>query len=78
MPDTSTFRRNSRWQHMATFSTLANGHLLRGYYSFVEDFLRNGQSAKVVHRANFGNGWIRVETEGGPQMVAAHTGALHG
>lgn len=49
-----------RWQHMATFSTLANGHLLRGSYSFVEDFLRNGKSAKVVHRASFGNGWIRV------------------
>ena len=32
----------SRWQHMATFSTLAGGRLLRGYYSFVEDFLRNG------------------------------------
>lgn len=47
-----------RWQHMATFSTLANGHLLRGYYSFVEDFLRNGKSARMVRRANFGNTWI--------------------
>lgn len=47
-----------RWQHMATFSTIANGHLLRGYYSFVEDFRRNGKSATVVHRARFGNGWV--------------------
>ena len=59
----------SRWQHMATFSTLANGHLLRGYYSFVEDFLRNGKSAKVVHRANFGNGWIRALTQDGEKWL---------
>ena len=54
----------SRWQHMATFSTLANGHLLRGYYSFVEDFLRNGRSAQIVHRANFGNTWILAKSQG--------------
>ncbi|MDG1875006.1 MAG: DUF3472 domain-containing protein [Mariniblastus sp.] len=47
-----------RWQHMATFSTLAQDHLLRGYYSFVEDFLRNGRSERISRRANFGNGWI--------------------
>ncbi|MCA9214688.1 MAG: DUF3472 domain-containing protein [Planctomycetales bacterium] len=59
----------SRWQHMATFSTLANGHLLRGYYSFVEDFLRNGKSATIVHRANFGNGWIKAKTKDGPKWL---------
>ncbi len=48
----------SRWQHMATFSTLADKHLLRGYYSFVEDFIRNGKSAKISRRSEFGNGWI--------------------
>ncbi len=47
-----------RWQHMATFSTLAGGHLLRGCYSFVEDFRRNGESAKIVHQATFGNAWM--------------------
>jgi len=47
-----------RWQHMATFSTLAKGKLLGGYYSFVEDFLRNGKSAQISRRANFGNTWI--------------------
>ena len=50
---------------MATFSTLANGHLLRGYYSFVEDFLRNSESATIVHGANFGNGWIKTKTKNG-------------
>ena len=59
----------SRWQHMATFSTLANGHLLRGYYSFVEDFLRNGDSATLVHRANFGNTWLQAKTKSGARWV---------
>ncbi len=50
--------RLGRWQHMATFSTLANGHLLRGYYSFVEDFRRDGKSPHENRRASFGNGWV--------------------
>ena len=49
----------NRWQHMATFSTLATGQLLRGLYSFVEDFRRDGVSATQVRRAQFGNGWVR-------------------
>lgn len=61
--------KESRWQHLATFSTLANGHLLRGYYSFVEDFLRNGKSARIVHRANCGNGWILANTDGGQEWM---------
>jgi len=47
-----------RWQPMATFSTLADGRLLRGYYSFVEDFRRNRVSATEARRARFGNGWV--------------------
>ena len=62
-----------RWQHMATFSTLANGQLLRGYYSFVEDFLRNGTSATISRRANFGNGWIQVGTRWKPLTQARFT-----
>ncbi len=29
------------WRHLATFSTLAKGKLLGGYYSFIEDFRRD-------------------------------------
>ena len=58
-----------RWQHMATFSTLAGGHLLRGYYSFVEDFLRNGKSATISRRAVYGNCWIRTEQEQGSKWI---------
>lgn len=50
--------KEKRWQHLATFSTLAGGKLLRGYYSFVEDFRRNRVSATKVRKAHFGNGWV--------------------
>lgn len=47
------------WKHLVTFSTLAENRLLQGYYSFVEDFRRNGESAKQSRTARFGNGWVR-------------------
>lgn len=50
----------NRWQHMATFSTLTGGQLLRGTYSFVEDFRRDGRSATQTRLARFGNGWVRA------------------
>ncbi len=48
-----------RWQQLASFSTLAEGNLLRGYYSFVEDFRRNRVSTTQLRKATFGNGWVR-------------------
>jgi hypothetical protein len=47
------------WRHLATFSTIAKGKLLGGYYSFIEDFRRNKVSATIERRAVFGGGWIR-------------------
>ena len=47
------------WQHLATFSTLANGELLRGFYSFVEDFRRDGDSATHQRYARFSDGWVK-------------------
>ena len=35
------------------------GELLRGYYSFVEDFRRNKVSTTKVRKAHFGNGWVK-------------------
>lgn len=49
-----------RWAHVATFDTLAGGDRLAGLYSFVEDFRRDGASAKQARRARFGNGWVRL------------------
>lgn len=47
-----------QWKHLVSFSTLAGGDLLKGYYSFVEDFWRNGESATKIHKAQYGNGWV--------------------
>ena len=49
----------NRWQQMATFRTKTGGAPLKGYYSFVEDFRRDGKSAEQIRRARFGNGWIK-------------------
>ncbi len=48
------------WKHLVTFSTITNGTLLKGYYSFVEDFRRNKVSTTKQRRANFGNGWVKA------------------
>jgi Domain of unknown function (DUF3472)/Domain of unknown function (DUF5077) len=47
------------WMHMVTFSTLSEGKLLDGFYSFVEDFKRNRESARQERKAQYGNGWIK-------------------
>jgi len=51
---------DNAWKHLVTFSTLTpKGDLLRGYYSFIEDFRRNRISATHSRKATFGFGWIR-------------------
>ena len=47
------------WRHLVTFRTRNNGKLLRGVYSFVEDFKRDTKSADEVRRAQFGNAWMK-------------------
>jgi hypothetical protein len=49
------------WKHLVTFSTITNGTMLKGYYSFVEDFRRNKLSTTKERRASFGNGWVKTE-----------------
>lgn len=57
------------WRHLVTFSTLTRkDELLRGYYSFVEDFRRNKISTTKVRKAAFGNGWVK-STQGQWQML---------
>ena len=48
------------WWKLATFRTRTNGKALRSYHSFVEDFHRNGESAKQNRRATYGNGWVHT------------------
>jgi Domain of unknown function (DUF3472) len=51
------------WWKLATFRTHTGGQRLKGYYSFIEDFRRDGQSVHEVRRARFGNGWVRDSPE---------------
>lgn len=50
----------SKWRHLVTFRTRAKGDALQGYYSFVEDFRRDGHSPKERRHAEFGCGWVRT------------------
>jgi hypothetical protein len=54
------FPEEKAWKHLVTFSTITNGKLLNGCYSFVEDFKRDGVSATKVREAVFGNGWLKA------------------
>lgn len=50
----------NRWKHLATFRTVTGGKPMEGFYSFVEDFRRDGASVTEVRRARFGNGWAHT------------------
>lgn len=63
------------WKHLVTFSTITGGKPLGGYYSFVEDFRRNGESAKQARVARYGRGWVRSTAgEWKPLTKARFTG----
>ncbi len=49
-------RRNA-WRKLVTFSTVTEGRALKDCYSFIEDFQRDGASAKRVRQASYGHGW---------------------
>ncbi|MSU62155.1 MAG: DUF3472 domain-containing protein [Pedosphaera sp.] len=50
---------SNKWWQLATFRTRTGGKPLSGYYSFIEDFRRDGRSVAEVRRARFGNGWVK-------------------
>ena len=58
----------NEWKHLVTFSTPTGGNLLKGNYSFVEDFKRDKVSTTRTRRARFGNGWIET-TDGQWQPI---------
>jgi hypothetical protein len=63
------------WKKLATFQTMARGTHLKGLYSFVEDFRRDGKSVDEVRRARFGNGWVKtLDGEWLPLLKAKFTG----
>ena len=62
------------WKPLVTFSTPTGGTLMKGYYSFVEDFKRDHVSTTKTRRARFGNGWVRpAEGEWQPLLKARFT-----
>ena len=52
--------RQKAWRHLVTFRTRNGGKLLRGIYSFVEDFRRDTKSVDDVRRAQFFNAWAKL------------------
>lgn len=64
----------NEWKHLVTFSTPTGGTLMKGYFSFVEDFRRNKVSTTKTRRARFGNGWLKpAEGEWQPLTKARFT-----
>lgn len=64
----------NEWKHLVTFSTPTGGTLMKGYYSFVEDFKRDRVSTTKTRRARFANGWVRpAEGEWQPLLKARFT-----
>lgn len=63
------------WKHLVTFRTQTGGDALKGLYSFVEDFRRDGKSMTQVRRARYTNGWARsLKGEWRPLTAATFTG----
>ena len=49
-----------QWKHLVTFRTITGGKPLSNYYSFIEDFRRDGKSPHERRNARFGNGWVKT------------------
>jgi hypothetical protein len=57
---TAWFWASGAWKELASFRVRTGGLPLSRYYSFIEDFRRDGKSVKEVRRARFGNGWVKT------------------
>ncbi len=64
-----------QWKRLVTFSTISKGKQIHGYYSFIEDFRRNRETAKQARVACFGNEWIQTADGKWMPMLEAHFGS---
>ncbi|MFM7109039.1 MAG: DUF3472 domain-containing protein [Planctomycetaceae bacterium] len=62
---------SGEWRHLVTFRTRTGGRPLRGLYSFVEDFRRDGGSVHDVRRARFHDAWVRDVAGAWKPLLAA-------
>lgn len=65
------------WTHLVTFRTRTGGQWLRGLYSFVEDFRRDGRSVRERRRAWFFNGWVKTAAGAWQPLARARFTASH-
>jgi hypothetical protein len=74
---TGFFRRDSdpAWRKLVTFRVKTGGQPLKGYYSFVEDFRRDGKSPQERRSAVYGPGWVKSTKGGWAPVVKASFGA---
>ncbi len=56
-------RHTNQWLHLASFRSPVTFTPISGYYSFIEDFQRNGKSAGLRRWAAYGNGWVRTKDQ---------------
>jgi len=62
------------WKHLVTFSTITRSKQLKGYYSFIEDFRRDGVSATRQRSASYGNTWMKIADQWQSATSARFTG----
>jgi len=63
------------WKKLVTFRVTTGGQPLKGYYSFVEDFRRDGRSPAERRSAVYGPGWVRSLKKEWVPVVKATFGA---
>jgi hypothetical protein len=68
---TAWFYTTNVWKKLASFRTRTGGKPLSGYYSFIEDFRRDGKSVHEERRARFGNSWVKTTKDKWEPLVKA-------
>jgi arylsulfatase A-like enzyme len=74
---TGFFKRDAdkEWKKLVTFRVTTGGQSLKGYYSFVEDFRRDGKSPNERRAAVYGPGWVKSTKGEWTPVVKASFGA---
>ncbi len=63
------------WKLMASLRAPSTSRDIRGLYSFIEDFRRDGKSVLQARRARFGQGWVQASSGQWLALTRARFGA---